>query len=190
MSRLEIEHSDLNRFAVLFLVLSSASKIADRTQIQKMAYIVNECGWNSIEDYRWIARGPQSRWLDSQLDALKDAGIVDETEESILVGTDNEVGFWCYSLTAKGKSLAKSVFDSINEPKLVDNSLKLLSVLSKYTEEDLDIVSSILYVSRDKALDLDGIVRTTASFRPQYAEELIRKYLEAFKRTREKISAS
>ena len=147
-----------------------------------MVYIVNECGWDAIEDYRWIARGPQSPWLDSQLDALKDAGIVDETEESILVGTDNEVGFYCYSLTTEGKSLAKSVFDSINDPKLVDNTLRLLSVLSKYTEEDLEIVSSILYVSRDKDLDLDGIIRTTHSFRPRFTEEQIRKHLEAVKR--------
>jgi len=190
VSRLEIEPSDLNRFAVLFLVLSSASKIADRTQVQKMAYIVNECGWNAIEDYRWIARGPQSRWLDSQLDALKDAGIVDETEESILVGTDNEVGFWCYSLTSKGKSLAKSVFDSINEPKLVDNSLKLLSFLSKYTEDDLEMMSSILYASRDKDLDLDGIVRTAQSFRPRFTEEQIRKILEVFKNTRGKLTST
>jgi len=187
---LEIERSDSNRFAVLFLVLSSESSIADRTQIQKKAYIVNECGWNAIEDYRWIARGPQSRWLDSQLDALIDAGMVNETEESILIGTDNEVGFWCYSLTTEGKSLAKSVFDSINQPKLVDNTLRLLSVLSKYTEEELEILSSILHVSRDKDLDLDGIVRTVASFRSQFTEGQVRKILDVFKRTRDKISYS
>ncbi|MFQ5969965.1 MAG: hypothetical protein ACE5J2_05680 [Nitrososphaerales archaeon] len=187
---MEIESTDLNRFAVLFLVLSGASRIAERTQIQKMAYIVNESGWNAVEDYKWIARGPWSQWLDSQLDSLIDAGMVDETEESILIGTDNEAGFWCYSLTTKGKSLVKSVFDSINEPKLIDHSLKLLYVLSKYTEEDLDIVSSILYASRDKDLDLDRVVRTTASFRPQYTEERIRKYLDDFKRTRDKIRSS
>jgi len=190
VSWLEIEPSDLNRFAVLFLVLSGETSIADRTQIQKKVYIVNECGWDAIKDYTFIGRGPFSKWLDSQLDALKDTGVVDETEESALIGTDNEVGFYCYSLTTKGKSLAKTVFDSITEQKLVYDTLKLLSVLAKYTEEELEIVSSILYVSRDKNLDSDGIVRTTHSFRPQFTEEYIRKYLDVFKRTRDKITSS
>ena len=187
---MEIEPSDLNRFAVLLLVLSSESSIADRTKIQKIAYIVNECGWDAIKDYTFIGRGPFSKWLDSQLDALKDKGIVDETEESALIGTDNEVGFYCYSLTTKGKSLAKSIFDSINEQKLIGSTLKLLSVLAKYTEEELEIVSAILYVSRDKSLDLDGIVRTTHSFRSQFSEEMVHKYLDMFNRTRERVASS
>jgi len=187
---LEIERSDLNRFAVLFLVLSSESSIADRTKIQKLVYIVNECGWDAIKDYTFIGRGPFSEWLDSQLDALKDAGIVDETEESALIGTENEVGFYCYSLTTQGKSLAKRVFDSINESRLIDNTLKLLSFLAKYTEEELEIVSAILYVSRDKNLDPDDIVRTTHSFRPQFPEKTVYKYLDAFKRVRDRITSS
>jgi len=187
---LKIEQSDLNSFAVLLLVLSGESSIADRTQIQKKTFIVNECGWNAITDYIFIGRGPFSKWVDLQLDALKDAGIVDETEESALIGTDNEVGFYCYSLTTKGKSVAKSVLDSINNQKLVDDTLKLLFALSKYTEEELELVSAILYVSRDKNLDFDGIVQAVHSFRPQFSEELVRKYLDKFNRTRSITAAS
>jgi len=190
VSYLEIDTRDLNGFAVLLLVLSGESSIADRTQIQKKVFIVNEFSWNAIKDYTFIARGPFSKWLDSQLDALKDGGMVEEKEESILIGTDNEVGFYCYSLTNEGKSFAKKILDSVNKPKLVDDTLKLLSVLSKYTEEDLEVVSSILYVSKDKNLDSDGIVRTAHDFRPQFAEERIRRYLELFNKTREKIAAS
>ncbi len=173
-----MEYGDLRRFAVLFLVFSSQPRIADRTQIQKLVYIVNESGWHALNDYKFFARGPYSQWLDSQLDTWRDEGIIDEIEESVLVGTDNEMGFWCYSLTDEGKSLAKSVLDSINEQKLVDKTLRFLFRLSKYTEEELEIVSSILYVSREEDLDLDIIVRRILGFRPNFREDEVRKHLD------------
>ena len=186
---MEIEHGDSHSLAVLLLVFSGLPRIADRTQIQKLAYIVNECGWHAINDYRFIARGPYSQWLDSQLDTWRDAGIVDEAEESILIGTDNEVGFFCYSLTTKGKSLAKSILDSINEPKLVDKTLRHLFKLSKYTEQELEVASSILYVSQEKDLDLDGIVRRMLRFRPDFTEAQIRKHLDVLEHKRNNITS-
>jgi uncharacterized protein YwgA len=148
---------------------------------------VNESGWHALNDYKFFARGPYSQWLDSQLDTWRDEGIIDEIEESILIGTDNEMGFWCYSLTDKGKSLAKSVFDSINEQKLIDKTLRYLLKLSKYTEQELEIVSSILYVSHEEDLDLDDLVRRILDFRPNFREDEVRKHVEAL-HTRGKIT--
>ena len=186
---MEIEHDDLCRFAVLLLVFSGQPRIADRTQIQKLVYIVNECGWHAISDYRFIARGPYSQWLDSQLDTWRDAGIVNEVEESILIGTDSEVGFFCYSLTDKGVSFAKSVLDSVNESKLVDKTLRYIFKLSKYTEQELEIVSSILYVHREAGLDLKNIVRRILLFRPDFREEEIRKHLDVLEHTGDNIAS-
>ncbi len=189
MGELKVENNaDIHRFAVLFLVFSIQPRIADRTQIQKLAYIVNECGWHALDDFKFLARGPYSQWLDSQLDIWRDEGIVDEAEESILVGTDNEVGFWCYSLTAKGESLAKSVFDSINKPKLVDDTLRHLGRLSKYTEKELEIAASILYV-RGEELDSDGVVKRILSFRPEFREEEVRKHLGVLEYARDSAAS-
>lgn len=185
---METDADDLNGLAVVLLVLSSEPSIADRTQIQKKVFIVNECSWNAIKDYTFIGRGPFSKWLDAQLDDLRDKGMVDEKEESILIGTDNEVGFYCYSLTNEGKSFTKKVFDSVNKPTLVNNTMKLLSALAKYTEEELEIVSAILYVSRDKKLDSECIVRATHNFRRQFTEEQIRRYIELFNSAIEKTT--
>jgi uncharacterized protein YwgA len=171
------------------MVFSGLPRIADRTQIQKLAYIVNECGWHVINDYKFFARGPYSQWIDFQLDTWINEGIVDEKEESILVGTDNEMGFWCYSLTDKGKSLAKSVLDSINRPKLVDKTFQHLFKLSKYTEQELEIASSILYISGEKDLDLEGIVERIRRFRPDYREDEVRKHLEILERKIDNISS-
>ncbi len=182
-----MERADLHRFAVLLLTFSVQPRIADRTQIQKLAYIVNECGWHAINDFTFIARGPYSQWIDSQLDTWRDAGMVDEVEESILIGTDNEVGFFCYSLTAKGKSFAKNIFDSINEPTLVDKTLRHLSKLSKYTEQELEIASSILYVSQEKDLDSESIVRRILSFRPEFREEDVRNHLYVLEYTGDNV---
>ncbi len=183
-----MEHDDLHRFAVSLLIFSIQPRIADRTQIQKLAYIVNECGWHAINDFTFIARGPYSQWLDSQLDTWRDAGIVDEVEESILIGTENEVGFFCYSLTTEGKSLAKNILDSINEQKLIDKTLRHLSKLSKYTEEELEIASSILYVRKEKDLDSEGIVRRILSFRPEFREEEVRNHLDVLEYARDNVA--
>lgn len=189
MSCLEKEDGDLHRFAVLLLVFSGLPRIADRTQIQKLAYIVNECSWHALKDYKFFARGPYSQWLDSQLDTWRDEGIVEEREESVLVGTDNEVGFWCYILTDKGKSLAKSVFSSVNNPKLVDKTLRHLFKLSKYTEQELEIASSILYVSTETYLDLEDIVERIRRFRPAFREDEVRKHLEILEHARGNVNS-
>jgi len=139
---------------------------------------MNECGWHAINDFKFIGRGPYSQWIDSQLDTWRDAGILDEVEESVLIGTDNEVGFFCYSLTTEGKSLAKNILDSINEPKLVDKTLRLLSKLSKSSEEELEIASSILYLRQEKDLDSEAIVRRILSFKPEFREEEVRNHLD------------
>lgn len=184
---MKVENDDAHRFAVLLLVFSIQPRIADRTQIQKLAYIVNECGWHAVNDYRFLARGPYSQWLDSQLDIWRDEGIIDEAEESVLVGTDNEVGFWCYSLTAKGKSLAKSILDSINRPELVDKTLRHLGRLAKYTEQELEVASSILYVSGER-LDSGDIVKRILSFRPEFREEEVRKHLNVLEYAKDNAS--
>ena len=188
MNILELEQDDLHPLAVPLLVFSALSRIADRTQIQKLVYIVNECGWHAIKDFKFIARGPYSEWLDSQLDKWISEGIVQESEESILIDTDNEVGFYCYSLTEDGKSFANKVVDSVNKPKLVDRTLRHLRKLSKYTEEELEIVSSILYVCIEEQLDQDRIVKRILRFRPDVTEKYTRKYLDVLEHTKDNIA--
>jgi uncharacterized protein YwgA len=175
---LEQKQDDSHPLAVPLLVFSGLSRIADRTQIQKLVYIVNECGWHAIKDFKFIGRGPYSQWLDSQLDSWINEGIIQETEESILIDTDNEVGFYCYSLTDNGNSHAKTIIDSVTKPRLVDRTLRLLRKLSKYTEQELEIAASILYVRSEEGMDSNRIVRRIVRFKPEFTEEQIRKYLD------------
>ncbi|MGH9878733.1 MAG: hypothetical protein ACRD3Z_04800 [Nitrososphaerales archaeon] len=185
---MELKQDDLHPLAVPLLVLSGLSRIADRTQIQKLVYIVNECGWHAIKDFKFIARGPYSQWLDSQLDNWINDGIVQEAEESILIDTDNEVGFYCYSLTDAGKSLAKKVIDSVNTPKLADRTLGHLRKLSKYTEQELEIVSSIMYVCSEEGMDPDRIVKRILQFRSDLAEAQVRKYLDVIEHASDNLT--
>ena len=185
---MELKQDDLHPLAVPLLVFSALSRIADRTQIQKLVYIVNECGWHAIKDFKFIARGPYSQWLDSQLDQWISEGKVQESEESILIDTDNEVGFYCYSLTEDGKSLANKIIDSVKTPKLVGRTLRHLRKLSKYTEEELEVISSILYVCAEEQSDPDRIVRRILRFRPDLTEEQTRKYLDVIEHTNDNIA--
>ena len=186
VSRLETKQDDMDSLAVPLLVFSGLSRIADRTQIQKLVYIVNECGWHVITDFKFIARGPYSQWLDSQLDSWISDGTVEEAEESILIGTDSEVGFYCYSLSDKGKSLAKNVIDSVNKPALVDKTFLHLRNLSKYTEQELELAASILYVRMEERMDLDNIVKRILRFRPEFTEAQIRSHLDVLDYTEKK----
>ncbi len=185
---MELKQDDLYPLAVPLLVFSGLSRIADRTQIQKLVYIVNECGWHAIKDFTFIARGPYSQWLDSQLDTWINEGMVQETEESILIDTDNEVGFYCYSITDDGKSLAKKIIDSINSQQLIDRTLTHLRKLSKYTEQELEITSSILFICSEEHMDPERIVTRILSFKPDFTEAQIRKYLDVLEHTRDNIA--
>lgn len=177
MLSLDTEKDDSRSVAVLLLVLSSQPRIADRTQIMKLTYIVDECEWGAIKDFRLIARGPYSEWIDNKIDSFIDGGLLEEAEESILIDTDNEIGFYCYSLTLQGRSLAKNTIDSIAEPEKVCKSSRLLTKLSYATEQDLEMMSSILYVSQERDLDREDIVKRIMGFKAEFPERLIRKHL-------------
>ena len=180
---MKIKRSDLGRFALLLLSLESRKVIAGRTKLQKMVYLANECGWNAVRDYVFYQYGPYSKWLSLELDNLKNIGLVDEKTEE----TRSERTVYLYSLTSKGLSILESILKELEEPKLLEKTRGLLRQLTKYESDELEIMASLLYISRDKDLisrdkdlNMDDVVKTTLRLKPRFTEEQIRKHLNVF----------
>lgn len=165
----------MGRFALLLLALESQEVVAGRTKLQKMLYLANECGWNAIRDYVFYEYGPYSEWLSLELENLKNIELVNEATK-----TREERTLYLYSLTQKGRSMLEAILKELNEPKLVEKTRGLLEQLTRYTSDELEIMASLLYISRDKDLDEEGIVKTTLRLKPRFKEEQIRKHLDVF----------
>ncbi len=173
---MKIKRSDLGRFALLLLALESQKVIAGRTKLQKMVYLANECGWNAIRDYVFYEYGPYSKWLSLELENLKNIGFVNE--EATETKQDRKV--YRYSLTEKGHAALEIILRELNEPKLVEKTKELLGQLTRFPSDELEIMASLLYISRDKDLDKEGIVKTTLRLKPRFTEEQIRNHLAVF----------
>ena len=173
---MKIKRSDLGRFALLLLSLESHQVIAGRTKLQKMVYLANECGWNAVRDYVFYQYGPYSKWLSLELDNLKNIGLVDEETTE----TQSERTVYLYSLTSKGLSILESILKELGEPKLLEKTRGLLGQLTKYKSDELEIMASLLYISRDKDLNMDDVVKITLRLKPRFTEEQIRKHLDVF----------
>lgn len=173
---MKIKRTDLGRFALLLLAISSQDMVYGRTKLQKMVYLANECGWNAIRDYVFYQYGPYSEWVTLQLDNLRDTGIVHEESHE----TENERTVYKYSITEKGSSLLQAILKELNAEQLVKKTEELLEELSKYNSDELEIMASLVLMAKDKDLDIDGVVRTVHRLKPRFTEEEIRKYVHVF----------
>lgn len=173
---MKIKRTDLGRFALLLLAISSQNTVYGRTKLQKMVYLANECGWNAVRDYVFYQYGPYSEWVALQLENLSETGVIKEEPYK----TGNERIVYKYSITEKGSSLLEAILKELNVDDLVQKTKDLLKELSEYNAEGLEIMASLISISKDKDLDKDSIVKTVDRLKPRFGLDEIKKYTHVF----------
>lgn len=173
---LGIKHVESARLALLLLVLSSKGTVYGRTKVQKMVYLANECFWGVIDDYRFYQYGPYSEWVTLQLSNLRDAGIIKENSQETETGRI----VYKYSITEKGKSLLESILKEIGEDPLIERTKKLLDELSEYNSDKLEIMASLIMISKDDSLNREDVIKKVAHLKPRFDEKTIKEYEYVF----------
>ena len=156
------------------LVLSALSlvdKIDGRKKLQKIIYLVNSLGWNVFNDFRFYLYGPYSDLLFYELQNLKEAKLMNESESN---------RSYSYTITEKGNSLLNILKGKINES-LESKTIALVKKLNSFSSEDLEIMASLYYLSIElNIIDNNQLIDQLHYRKPHIEKEKIQEALVIF----------
>lgn len=170
------DHFHSRRLALIAIILQNASPLKGRIKLQKIAYLVNLCGWHCFTDFKFHYYGPYSETLVKEIEGMKDNEWVLEAGFS----TNNNRVFYQYSV--RKEKLADLLISRINDPALVLKTAGLVKQLNEFDPDDLEIMSSLVFLKNTQpTLDEDALVETAQNLKPRFTEEQIRQNTRIFK---------
>jgi uncharacterized protein YwgA len=156
-----------------YLILKSLNmvdKIDGRKKIQKIIYLINNRMFNAFSDYRFYLYGPYSDQLFYELQNLNDDEIINEISNT---------QSYSYKITNKGKEF----LDLLEAKMSVEDieKFEMVKKLNDYSSEDLEIMSSLYYISREfNEISYEEMVEELMERKPHLGEERIKEDLEIF----------
>ncbi len=177
MLTLSFTTSSLGKSALILSALRPVDSLQGRTKVQKIVYLANLCGWNSIQDYRYYNYGPYSDTVATQLEDYRKNGWVEEMPFSTADGKLT----YSYSLTKPGQRVAESLAAKMDNAALIKRTLSLAWELQKYPSADLEIMATLVYLRTNERISEDEqLVSRVAELKPKFTSNQIRGNLKIF----------
>jgi uncharacterized protein YwgA len=153
------------RLGLIAQMLEVAKQIDGRTKFQKMAYFVNLYNWNCITDFKFHYYGPFSRELNDDLERMRGNGWIEEKGEMTNAGNT----IYKYKIPYARMNLANALISRVEDPGLVKKSVPLIKQLDEFSSDELEIMSSLIYLRRSnpKATKQD-LVKMTSELKPRF----------------------
>jgi len=161
---------------LLLFLLDYLKGIKGRTRIQKMLYLTDKLGWNTISDYYFYQYGPYSEKLKRELDLLVRHGLIEEKEEE----KPNGNTLYEYGLTTNGSKYLH--ITNIESSDLIKKTEQFLDEIRNYTTDDLEIMTSLYHLKKSDP-DIDSnekLVKFVKLYKPRFDESKIEKNLKVF----------
>lgn len=166
---MSINRSHMKKYLIL-KSLNMVEKIDGRKKIQKIIYLINNRMSNAFSDYRFYLYGPYSDQLFYELQNLNDDEVINEISNT---------QSYSYMITNKGKEF----LDLLESKMSVEDieKFEIVKRLNDYSSEDLEIMASLYYISREfNEISVDEMVEELMERKPYLDEEKIREALEIF----------
>jgi len=172
-----MKNESITKTALVCLALDHYKELRGRTRLQKILYFANISGWSAIKDYLFYQYGPYSEWVKDELARLVDNELVNEKETESY--SDNKL--YNYRLTPDGEEFTKNLINQIERPELIEKTHRLFDDLQRYSSDDLEIASSLVYLKKaDPSKDDERLVKLVKLYKRRFSEEQIRKNLAIF----------
>ena len=161
--------------ALIALIVQREGVVDGRTRLQKLSYLVNVAGWNSIDDYRFHYYGPFSDSLTNYVEEMCQLGWLLESPLETINGNT----FYKYSSADTDKT--RALVSRIEDPKLVSRTEGLLSQLKNFSSDELEIMASLVFLNQNEKLDGEELVKRAKELKPRFSETEIREASKIFK---------
>lgn len=175
-----IGSSRITQMALISAIMTGSQRIVGRTKIQKIAYLVNICGWNVFTDFEYHYYGPYSETLSSELVSLVENKWVRERQEI----TEQGNSLYIYSLDRDNTNRLETLIERARrqDELVVEKTLGLIGQLEDLSSDDLEIMATLVFIRRDEGIDNDDkLVQRVVELKDKFSEDRIRSNLKIFK---------
>lgn len=169
--------SPLGRSALILSALRSVDPFQGRTKLQKILYLANLCGWNTIDDYRYYNYGPFSDTVATELENFRKNVWIEErpfeTKDGNLTYT--------YHLTRHGQKVAESLAAKMDNPKLIKRTMSLVKELHNLSSDELEIMATLVFLHRSEPdISNDKLIGRVQELKPRFDRGQIAKSVKVF----------
>jgi uncharacterized protein YwgA len=173
-----MDDTTMRKAALMSLLLEHLGDVKGRTRIQKLLYLADISGWKCIDDYVFYQYGPYSDWVKRFLEILVKNDAVKENKMEF--GKNRTV--YNYRVTQDGKSLVSYFLKKAAvENTLLQRTKSLFGEFDKFSTDDLELMSSLVYLKRENPEIRDpSLISLTKKMKPRFSRQKIRKGLQVF----------
>jgi uncharacterized protein YwgA len=169
--------SPMGRSALILSALRAVDPFQGRTKVQKILYLANLCGWNTIDDYRYYNFGPYSDTVASELENF---GKNSWVEERPFETRDSRLSY-AYHLTPQGRKVADSLAAKVDDPSLIKRTMSLVKSLHNFSSDDLEIMATLVFMRRIEAkISDDELVDIVRELKPKFNRDRIAQDMKIF----------
>jgi len=169
--------SPIGRSALILSALRAVTPFQGRTKVQKILYLGNLCGWNTIHDYRYYNYGPYSDSVATELDNFRKNGWV---EERPFETNDGKLSY-SYSLTRQGQKVADSLAAKMDDPNLIKRTMSLVKELHNLSSDDLELMATLVFLHRSESgITNDKLIDRVLELKPRFERNQIIKDMKVF----------
>ena len=164
----------ITRLGLIALLLQAGKGISGRKRIQKVMYLIDNLGWNSISDYKFHFYGTYSETLAQDVQDMVANGWIREAQHGDL---------YSYNIPYNRQNLANGFVARLRsrDGRRTDLTMAFAREVGQYSTEMLEVVSTLVYVKKARPnITNDELVRVSLSLKPQFEERQFRAGLKIF----------
>ncbi len=160
------------RLGLIALLAQTTTSIQGRKRIQKMMYLVDGIGWNSVTDFKFHYYGTYSESLAQEVQGMVNNGWLKENATGEL-----------HNYYVKNRNVVNAMIGrlrSINEQRM-EISISLIRELDKYSTDMLEVSSTLVYLRKEKPeLNDNQLIALAQELKPQFDSRLFKNGLKIF----------
>lgn len=135
------------KYAIVCKVIDACGTLSGRKKFHKIMYICKELNYPIHETFKWANYGVYSSELSGEIEALQSSGFVNEIQSKNSAYTTYD-----YTISDDGKifldKMKEDLLQNCDE-KSFDRFLNFVKQLNQHSSRDLELFSSIMFLSKD-----------------------------------------
>lgn len=163
------------KYAIVCKVIDACGTLSGRKKFHKIMYICKESNYPIHETFKWANYGVYSSELSGEIEALQNSGFVNEAQSE-----NSSYTTYDYTLPDEGKifldKMKEDLLQNYDED-LFDKFLELVKRLNQFSSSDLELFSSIIFLSKDGE-EQEELIPFLEYLKPQYSRDKIMKGID------------
>ncbi|MEA1906162.1 MAG: hypothetical protein U9N12_04290 [Euryarchaeota archaeon] len=153
------------KYAIVCKVIDACGTLSGRKKFHKIMYICKESNYPIHETFKWATYGVYSSELSGEIESLQSSGFVNEIQSK-----NSSYTTYDYTISDDGKVFLDKMKEDLLQNcdgELSDRFLSLVKRLNQCSSRDLELFSSIMFLSKDDE-EQEDLISFLEYLKPKY----------------------